>query len=555
MTVAARPPRAASPAVRRGVILGFFCALVVAAPGLASAQDQAFKNGMVAYDRKEWETVVKLMRAAVQADQQESPRKVEYGGFIGIRQKNTEYLPYYYLGEALYRMQPPDCVGAVDAWAASEKQGVVQKRPDLARSIQDGFVVCRARGVLPPSEFDPQVMRAQQQYTEVNALASAITALGKENPEIWRPDVRQAYEQATTELDAARQRIMAAGKTRGVKDLNDATAAIERARVTLTALNTTVRNTLDVVKQIQASAREAEQALGAADALREQFDSRIAARPAALTPAIGAVRQRAQESLTRGRERYAGGTKASNQNMLVDARSLGQDAQLKYRQLIDDLDRALKTTTDRQLAEARTGAAQAMRFVDELFTALDTRMAANPALAGEVAADRDAARTQADTVRRRIESVVRGENVAAIVQATRNASDLRDRLNTLTAKFGPLTLRERGVSAALEAGAAQFFAGRYQEALQRLNPAEGFVPDDPLQLHVHLFRAASLYALYGQSRESKPELRAQALAEIGESKKIDSSFQPDPRAFSPRFIALYRDGTGTAGGDPAAAPL
>jgi hypothetical protein len=180
-------------------------------------------------------------------------------------------------------------------------------------------------------------------------------------------------------------------------------------------------------------------------------------------------------------------------------------------------------------------------------------MAANPALAQEVTSERDAVRTQADTVRRRLDAAVRGENVSAIAQATRNASDLRDRLNTLTARFGPLTLRERGVNAALEEGAAQFLAGRYQEALQRLNPPGGFAADDPLQLHVHLFRAASLYALYAQSRESRPELRAQALAEIGESKRIDSSFQPDPRAFSQRFIALYRDGAGTAG-EGAAAP-
>jgi hypothetical protein len=170
-------------------------------------------------------------------------------------------------------------------------------------------------------------------------------------------------------------------------------------------------------------------------------------------------------------------------------------------------------------------------------------MAANPTLAAEVATDYEAVRQQGDAARRRLESASRGDDLAAIQQATRTSSALRDRLSELTTRFGPITLRERGVIPALEDGSSRYFSGRYEEALQLLNPAEGVAPDDPMRLHIHLFRAASLHALYLKSGERTADLRAQALAEIEECRKLDSAFQPDRRFFSPAFIAFFEGGS------------
>jgi hypothetical protein len=90
--------------------------------------------------------------------------------------------------------------------------------------------------------------------------------------------------------------------------------------------------------------------------------------------------------------------------------------------------------------------------------------------------------------------------------------------------------------------------------LAALEPLEGAAAENPLQLHVHLFRAAALFNLFLASRESEALLRTQALQEVARCKHLDPSFQPDPRAFGPRFIAFYQS-AGANPGQPAALPV
>ena len=86
-----------------------------------------------------------------------------------------------------------------------------------------------------------------------------------------------------------------------------------------------------------------------------------------------------------------------------------------------------------------------------------------------------------------------------------------------------------------------FLNGEYQQALSALDPLTG-QSDVPLQVHAHVFRAAALYALFVRSGESNAQLRTDALAEIARTKQLNASFQPSPRAFSPRFLSLYQTG-------------
>jgi hypothetical protein len=46
--------------------------------------------------------------------------------------------------------------------------------------------------------------------------------------------------------------------------------------------------------------------------------------------------------------------------------------------------------------------------------------------------------------------------------------------------------------------------------------------------------------LFAQSRGTDKSLESQARAEVDECKKIDSTFEPNPQAFSPGFIAFFR---------------
>ena len=529
--------------------LGLCLVLSIAAAEAVFAQDgdRAFKDGMEAYDKKEWAQVIKLMTAAIAADSQESPRRIEYGGRLGFGQKNTQYMPYYYLGEALYRLQPADCSGAIEAWGRAEAAGVVKKRAELDRTIQDGYIVCRERGILRASEYDPLRMQALKQYESVIQIAAGVSKLGTEYPDLFGSDVRERYQQGRNDLESAGRRLKAAATSRAVNDLEEARRATERASVTMRDLNDAIRSVLDARRSTDAAAREAQQALLAATQLRDQLDAAHgAAGGVALPSGMNASRQQANRTLERGNDQYASGTKTSNRAALIEAMDLGQEAASQYRALRGELDNLLATIKGYRLSEARTAAGQAAKFVDDLFATLDRRLAANPTLAAEVGSQHEELVKRGTADRGRLDAVVKGDDVAAITRATRRVLQLRDLLTELTGKFGPLTLRERGVSQALEDGTARFFAGQYQDALTQLNPAGGFAADDPLQLHVHLFRAASLYALYAQSRGTRAELRAQALAEIDACKKIDSFFRPDPRAFSPRFLAFYRDSSDAA---------
>ena len=105
------------------------------------------------------------------------------------------------------------------------------------------------------------------------------------------------------------------------------------------------------------------------------------------------------------------------------------------------------------------------------------------------------------------------------------------------------------MNAALEEGARFYFAGEYQRALDSLGPVGG-LSDVPLQVHVHLFRAAALFGLYVRSGESNQALLKELLTAIERCKQIDPAFQPSARAFSPRFLSVYQNG---ATGSQAAA--
>jgi hypothetical protein len=90
--------------------------------------------------------------------------------------------------------------------------------------------------------------------------------------------------------------------------------------------------------------------------------------------------------------------------------------------------------------------------------------------------------------------------------------------------------------AAVVDGARAFFAGRYRDAVVRLQRIDG----EPAQwlLQARLFRAAARYALHVRSGD-RAQLAA-AIADVAECRRIDPSFAPG-EAFSPKFRSLYRN--------------
>ena len=100
--------------------------------------EEPFKQGLEARDNRQWSVAADRMREAIAQRPQESSAKIGTRfGFVG----GTEYLPHYFLGEALFRTN--DCAGAVNAWAISEQQKVIQKaKPDLYKLLQNGYADC-----------------------------------------------------------------------------------------------------------------------------------------------------------------------------------------------------------------------------------------------------------------------------------------------------------------------------------------------------------------------------------------------------------------------------
>lgn len=512
--------------------------IMLAAPSPAFAQDDAFRAGLDARADKKWRDVTVQMRRSIQANPQESTRKVRsrLGGLL--RQGGTEYLPHFFLGEALFNLE--DCVGAMDAWSISERQGAIQSRTDLLMIVHGGYAACEAKGVLPPTRYDPLVARITQHITEVNSQAAAVVKLGTANIDLWQTDARQQYDRASSEIQNARTSLEAATKSRAQSDFNAANSAADRAKNILVTVEATLNAAIGARLTAQRDARDIEQMLSAADGL----DRLLETKKAKLTPPLANTRMEGQQALSRARERLTAGGKASSASILGESRVFALEASAKLKRVLDEVTTLERETLSRQFADALEEAQRTFAYVDVALASLDRLTVDRPAvLQPDAVAERETLQREIATVRRRFDAARRTENLPSILDVNRLTREAANRLNRLISLFGPIPITERGVHPALVEGARLFFAGDYQKVLSALNPREGFRPDLPLQGHIHLFRAAALYALFVRSHETDDALRAQALTEVAQCRRMAPGLQPDPRAFAPSFIRFFQTGT------------
>jgi hypothetical protein len=510
--------------------------LAVAPTASAQDKDAAFRRGLDARGDKRWQEVVTQLRTAIQGDSRESTRKVGRR-VLGIGQ-TEEYLPHFFLGEALFNLN--DCAGAVEAWSVSEQQRVVTNRTELVKQMEEGYKVCSSKGVLPPREFTPLLASTRQRITDVTALAQQIRDQGQTQAELWTPQLNEHFERARVELVASNTRLTTATRARSAADFAEATAAADRAAGLLRSLDATLKAAIDNRTSVRGQTEAVKDLIGAAEAADRSLDT-IGEN---LPPALAATRANARAMLTRSRESLQESVSTSNTASANEALKYAQDASGLFKQVLDQIKAGARQALEQRLGEALALATEAFSFVDASFATLDRLAAAKPDLVRpEMAGERDAAQKQLDALRRRFERARRGEDVAGIQEVARLTAEGRGRLDALIKSFGALTLRDRGVHASLEAGARAFFDGEYQAALTSLDRAN--TPTDvPLQVHVHLFRAAALYALYVRSNERDESLRMQALAEIERCKQLNPAFVPAATAFGPRFIDFFNQGGG-----------
>ena len=514
--------------VRVILALVFLCAL----PSFAAAQDDAFKQGLSARGDKKWADVVRHMQNAVKADAQESTRKV--GSRLGVG--GTEYLPHFFLGEAYYNQQ--DCGGAVTEWSISEQQGAVKTKSEFLGAIRAGYQTCAAKGVLLAADYNPLYQATSKVYADAAALSKRISDIGTTNREVWRPEVDEQFARAKKELETSFARLNAGQRSRLAVDFNDAKAASERATAILRPLETSLNTAVEALNSVQRQAKEVEQILTAADTT----DQTLETLKDSLTEPMQAARKTGKQQLAQARDRLTAGQKTQNATAVGDALKYAQSASTTLTQILEQVQKAARGVLEQQLGDAIRVADEAFSRVSGAMSLLDRRIAQKPDVVNpKLTADRATYVKQVDALRRRFDRARKAEDLAALAETTRLTLEAQKGLTGLITTFGPITLRERGVHESLEEGARLYLNGEYQQALSALEPLTSQT-DVPLQVHAHVFRAAALYALFVRSGESNAQLRKDALAEIAQTKQLNGSFQPSPRAFSPRFLSLYQTG-------------
>ena len=152
------------------------------------AQDDAFRRGIDARDDKQWPVVAHAdARGDRGAARRSRPNRI--GARLGVG--GTEYLPHYFLGEALFNTG--DCAGAVNAWATRNSRASCRRsRPEFVKVIRSGYLECEKKGVLPPGKLDPALARVSQQITEVNKLRRQMSTASPGEPRHLARRIRHA---------------------------------------------------------------------------------------------------------------------------------------------------------------------------------------------------------------------------------------------------------------------------------------------------------------------------------------------------------------------------
>ncbi|HET9359654.1 MAG TPA: hypothetical protein VFO58_07890, partial [Vicinamibacterales bacterium] len=280
----------------------------------------------------------------------------------------------------------------------------------------------------------------------------------------------------------------------------------------------------------------------------EEADRAIDATKVTLTPELAESRTAARGNVANARLRLGVAEKTQNAAAAAEAQGLARNASDALAKVLE----GVRKLAGEQLLLAVSTAEQEFSFLDTSFGRLNQLFTEKPQMVKpEMTTQRDALQKDLAAARRRFDSARKTESVQGVQDAVRLASEARMRLDALLSILAPLTLRDRGVVAALEEGARYYLDGQYQKALDALGPPEQLT-NVLLQVHVHVFRAASLYALYLSSGQSDQALRDRASDEVRRSREIDPAFRPSRRAFTPRFITFYEAGAAPATSSPTA---
>jgi hypothetical protein len=243
MVCGTRPPRSL-------VAIVTLILLSATAPSFADYRSD-YADGLEAVQRQDWPEVERLMRAAAASKGSEGRVRI-YG------MRFDPYLPYYYLGVALF--EQGDCAGALDAWQTSESQGFITKQDQYA-DLQERRQSCRQRiaRVAPTPELAPTatalpdvtaaVRSARSRIQAVEEAAAGIASLRSDSNyrAAWNadPNLARRSDQAGNTLRSARTRLEAGERSASEDEIAGAVELADRAAQDYAA----IRSDLDQLRQ------------------------------------------------------------------------------------------------------------------------------------------------------------------------------------------------------------------------------------------------------------------------------------------------------------------
>ena len=491
----------------------------------AQTRDQAFSDGMKSFKDRKWDAAVTQMREAIKADARESTRRV--GSTLGLG--GDPYLPHFILGRALLALE--QCPPALDAWEESERQGVVRQDRDRAKALDDAYAACEQRGFLSAVRLRAEVGPAEQALGRARDAYQEAVGFARANSYALPPQ----FAAHSAALREAETRLKGVEATHSRQVLQDVTTIANRVAAESRELLTTAKRVVSERDLVG----DASTAITSAERSSRDLDAAVAAarpRPILSEP-LTVTRAQAVQDLLEAKKALAGGD-------IPRARDLANGAKAGFDKVGLELTRLTEASRARTLSAADTGARQLAAAIQSKVDVLRAALAAQ-ALPDGVSRqgldELEQVQRQSRAGLQKMAAAVRAGDLAGAGVATSELSTVRSRLGEIEASLVRNGLRLAGlvVPDTLRTGAAHFFNAQYKDVIGVLTAEAIVAMAPPLRVHGYLFRAAALFALFEYSGRTDAALLASARQAVEACREIDSVFQPDPAAFSPRFLAFF----------------
>jgi tetratricopeptide (TPR) repeat protein len=517
--------------------------------------DDAFKKGLEALDDEEWARAIKYFQEALSLDPKESSRKLGRNifGLFG-----TEYLPHARIGQAYLGLK--DCAKALAEWEESERQGAVKKSEDGREILEDGQEECKEKGYLTLAEYRAGTQRAQGILKEAGETEQIVARMAGANPDVVAGDLKALFDRARADLGNARNRLGDVEQTRKAQAMTEAVAAAEGASRALesarASVTRAVANATPAPVAPPATVRpspgiaDAEALVESVNRAAQAVATTLSSSPVPITVPgdVAASRQRAQASLDEARARLAAARKTGADADLADARRLASEAQTLLTKVQGDVDRLRSAAVEGELKTLRASAVPAFAAADARVSEVQGVLSSHPPAAdASQRANAQLKKAQASLAKARkdFDQALASKDVGAARSARAAISDVTRQLDIASGVAGTPVVTP-AVPDVLRTAAQAFFDGRYDEVAKTLTDDAVQSMTTAQRVHAYTLRAASLFARYEYSNRRDESLRAAARQNVDASRRLDATFQPNPAAFAPKFIAFFSE-TVTAG--------